>query len=427
MEETNKVNQDVRKEALERESEMVGSSLEANLKLGNLHLDGDMEVDSVCSQNAVEGVDAETERRLLEESEKEETGVSTLPKEEEKVVQKTHKSVKTKKEREESGYKSSRQYIRKMKAKDQSTLTSRDRALIKKHEAIIRKYESKHLVGTSEEAKEQRKPKPEVSDTTSSKPGDGNKQQAVAGTSKLFPKLGEEASNASCKPKPPPKRVRSEEQMNEKTKKLKHTSSFNAAQKELQVAVVDRLDPDGALSVEKWLKVEEEILKAMMATFEKGGVGTDCSFEGAGWQKGVKIVGCRNQQSLSFLKETIESIGEIWEGAKLEVISRESLPLRRQIRVWIPPPNIFVGEKALVMIGKQNPKIDTSGWKISYEGKSKNGSGWDLKITIDQQSEQILKEESGIMMFGLGKIYAKFDGQEERTEAASGTDKSAPL
>lgn len=67
----------------------------------------------------------------------------------------------------------------------------------------------------------------------------------------------------------------------------------------------------------------------MIATFENGGTNSDCNFEGDGWLNNFKSVGCKNQQSVNF-----SSLGEIWTGAKLAVVSKESLRLYSQCRCW---------------------------------------------------------------------------------------------
>ncbi|KAJ8685071.1 hypothetical protein QAD02_020864 [Eretmocerus hayati] len=132
------------------------------------------------------------------------------------------------------------------------------------------------------------------------------------------------------------KRVRSAEEGANAAKKAKPSTSFESP-RECQIAIIDRSDPDGRMTPERWLMVESRILVAI-AEGPENGSDDGVEFDGAGWQKGVKVVGCSNRKSHDFLVQVVGNCGELWPGVKLEVIPRSELPLRQLTSLWITPP-----------------------------------------------------------------------------------------
>ena len=80
---------------------------------------------------------------------------------------------------------------------------------------------------------------------------------------------------------------------------------------ELQVAIIDRNHPLGKIATDKWLLVEEKILLALVVKLERSEDKSFAAFDDAKWMKGVKIIGCGNENSLAFLKNCIRDIGEL--------------------------------------------------------------------------------------------------------------------
>ncbi|KAJ8678358.1 hypothetical protein QAD02_014145 [Eretmocerus hayati] len=156
------------------------------------------------------------------------------------------------------------------------------------------------------------------------------------------------------------KRVRSAEEEANAAKKAKPSTSFESPQ-ECQIAIIDRSDPDGRMTAERWLMVESRILVAITEGPEDGS-DDGVEFDGAGWQKGVKVVGCSNRKSHDFLVQVVGNCGELWPGAKFEVIPRSELPLRQLTSLWIPPPIPGEEDTILKIIERQNKGLKARGW-----------------------------------------------------------------
>lgn len=181
------------------------------------------------------------------------------------------------------------------------------------------------------------------------------------------------------------------------------------------------------MSTERWLRVEERVLLAI-ANLDGRDDEEVISYDGASWQRGVKVVGCSNRRSLDFLTGVVEGCGELWEGAKLEVIPRSSLPLRKIASVWIPPPVLEDGV-TLRIIKQMNRSLNTQDWKVISLVQSKNGNGKDIVFSIDEQSLQELKRRQGSVKFGLGTLKFRIPNEPKNQppgEVLGGAGQPAP-
>ena len=295
-----------------------------------------------------------------------------------------------------TAYRKSLAYLRKMRQKGVDTLSVREKTLIKKHERLVAKFE-KNRVAASQ-----------------GKPKEAN------GVTRPVAKAPVDNSPTACqRPNPSDKshkRTRSDGTPRQEAKKMKPSASFDTPI-DLQVAIIDSANPDGKITPEQWLLVEAGLMELMLKADSD-----ELLFNGAGWQKGVKVVGCENRKSLDFLTRAISCLGAPWPGAKLEVIPRTRLPVRPVVLVWIPPP-IPRKETILGLIGRQNPLLGTERWQLISLSACKNGTGSDALIAVDQPSLDRIKSCQGSIRFGLGtlKIRVPGDRPQSTRDAAAGS------
>ncbi|XP_071578123.1 uncharacterized protein [Temnothorax nylanderi] len=176
------------------------------------------------------------------------------------------------------------------------------------------------------------------------------------------------------------------------------------------------------MTAERWMEVESRILLAI-AELDSDGC-EEVNFDGAGWQKGVKVVGCSNRKSRDFLTQVIGSCGKLWQGAQLEVIQMSQLPLRKKISLWIPPPVPEGDDTVVKILGKQNKGLKTQSWRIISSAKSQNGKEKDFVLTIDGESMESLRKSKGSIKFGLGTLKARLpnDKSSETARTSGGSD-----
>ena len=92
-------------------------------------------------------------------------------------------------------------------------------------------------------------------------------------------------------------------------KKARPSTSFRSPE-EYQMAIIDRSGPDGRMSSERWLEVENRVLLVIANGAEDGGE-DEVSFDGVGWQKGVKVVGCSNKKCMDFLRQVVDGCDKL--------------------------------------------------------------------------------------------------------------------
>ncbi|XP_053968925.1 uncharacterized protein LOC128870338 [Anastrepha ludens] len=94
------------------------------------------------------------------------------------------------------------------------------------------------------------------------------------------------------------------------------------AKRHLIVALTDRSDQLGRMSQERWKVVEMKLLEAMFTKMDAEPDAPMPAFDGAGWFSGVKIIKCKDDPTLTWLKEAVKTLHGLWEGASLEIVDR---------------------------------------------------------------------------------------------------------
>lgn len=99
---------------------------------------------------------------------------------------------------------------------------------------------------------------------------------------------------------------------------------------------------------------KEELLRSLEQETEGSNSGNKPSFEGSGWLSGVKILKCNEDPSLTWVREAVRTLPNLWKDAKLEV----AYP-----------------DHALWLLQRQNPEVPTSDRNVLSVAKSVNEDG----------------------------------------------------
>lgn len=354
----------------------------------------------------------------------------------------------------EAGYRRSLRYLRQLDRRDPSTLSAREKRLKRKHEFHVRMYESKmnttvvevrppgegqgqskavttsgkteahghsdarktdHAVPRGSGPNTTVQPKlltdaPSTSRGTSvgtkagggrvfvSKPGGAESKGSLAPISLCSgAKVTDKAASRSIG-----KRQRSGETQVSEGKRLKPSASLSSAP-ELQVAIIDRTHPEGRMSADRWLLLEERILRALVDALARSEDDSFTAFDGAKWQKGVKIVGCGNEKALNFLKDCIQQFDNLWPGMKVDIVPMDQIPYQTTVKVWIPPP-VIEDEAILTLMKRQNKGLGSDDWRIIRGRARDKGDGKDLWIKVNSESLRLLRLSEGRVKFGLNHL-----------------------
>ncbi|XP_037828129.1 uncharacterized protein LOC119616054 [Lucilia sericata] len=138
-----------------------------------------------------------------------------------------------------------------------------------------------------------------------------------------------------------PKRQRSEEEspslstIQPTTKRPKKAQTVvvnrpfsEVAKNPLVRAIIDRSNSDGAISQDKWGIIRQRMLGVYWKILKEN-PGPAPQNDDAGWFQGhIKLLACSNERSALLLKLAIESLGEVWPGAMLDVVPVCEIPRR---------------------------------------------------------------------------------------------------
>ncbi|XP_073824745.1 uncharacterized protein [Musca autumnalis] len=178
----------------------------------------------------------------------------------------------------------------------------------------------------------------------------------------------------------------------------------------LQIAIIDRADPNGKISDSHWLLFETGLRAAIVSGPEDP---EDRQLGSAFLRKGVKVINCMNERSRDFLVQTVSGLGALWEGADLAAVSLSDIPSRKVLSAWIPPPTVSK-EILLRMLRLQNPNLVTTGWTVISLVPCSELGGLVARVAVDPPGELYLREREGKLNFGSGWVRFRLSPPREK-------------
>ncbi|KAJ8678162.1 hypothetical protein QAD02_013949 [Eretmocerus hayati] len=288
--------------------------------MGAIHIDKATEDDLSSFGSTGDAMDLETEMKLLNEADK--------PRKE--GMSNTSKEALDRKLMSRKRYRGAVRYLEKMSKKNDDELSEKERKYIDINKKVVARFEQQESSRPLETIKEEAAANEAA---TPSKIKRKRLQRSNATRPLLFPVQPAVQTPTTGRSA---KRVRSAEEEANAAKKAKVSTSFESPQ-ECQIAIIDRSDPDGRMTAERWLMVESRILVAIAEGPEDGS------------DDGVEF------------DEAVANCGELWPGAKLEVIPRSELPLRQLTSLWTPLPIPGEEDTILKIIERRNKGLEAPG------------------------------------------------------------------
>ncbi|KAI8128592.1 hypothetical protein CVS40_1760 [Lucilia cuprina] len=146
-------------------------------------------------------------------------------------------------------------------------------------------------------------------------------------------------------------------------------------------AIIDRSHPDGKITTDRWLLLQEKILRALDDELARSE--DDYCVR---WPQMVK--GCQNHWMRLL---------------QIEIVPLDQVPFRTTVRMWFPPP-ILEHKSILTLIKRQNKELVTDDWTIERGRTRDNGEGKDLWIKIGSESLRLLRSSQGVIKYGLNQL-----------------------
>lgn len=185
----------------------------------------------------------------------------------------------------------------------------------------------------------------------------------------------------------------------------------------VMLAVIDRGQEDGSITLEKW-RLVYNALNSVFLTVLRENPGPPPSCRDAGWHQGrAKLTACLDQRSVDLYRLAMAKVGEVWPGAKLAVVGREEIPSRPRARAWLPSEPSRP-EDILDIIRASNMDLPTGNWKVIKQEEAKEGSRL-TTLVVNKESLASLAKTKGVIGFGFGSITLKVfkkDGVEAEAE-----------
>ncbi|XP_037821028.1 uncharacterized protein LOC119610028 [Lucilia sericata] len=123
----------------------------------------------------------------------------------------------------------------------------------------------------------------------------------------------------------------------------------------------------------------------------------------AGWYQGhIKLLACTNERSANLLKLAVTSIGEVWPGAKLDVIPVSEIP-RRPRSITVIPAEPHEPEAILAYLQSGNPDLPTHNWKV-VKVSEPEGANRKAVVVLNKESLPLLREKQGKVYYGFDSI-----------------------
>lgn len=209
-----------------------------------------------------------------------------------------------------------------------------------------------------------------------------------------------------------PKRQRSGEDTLPGTKRSKYTpqrpqtrSYKDVAKDHLIWAIIDRNASDGTISSKNWKLVVVALSRAFLNVL-RGNPGPPPQCEDAGWYQGhIKLIACADERSALLYKDAVESLGEVWQGARIEAIPLADVPQRPRSIAKIPAEPSDPKE-ILEIIQISNPQLPTQDWKVVRVTESVEESR-KATVIINSDSLPSLRKTQGKIFYGFGTIFLR--------------------
>ena len=116
---------------------------------------------------------------------------------------------------------------------------------------------------------------------------------------------------------------------------------------------------------------------------------------------GFRVITCESQLGLDVLKTIITSIGEVWNGANIQLRYLADLPRPPKIKIAFPG-ELEISD-ILPVLEITNPDLNTKSWSVVNNVEHKNGKTVVI-FRADEESLEILSKKDNKISFSLRKI-----------------------
>lgn len=178
---------------------------------------------------------------------------------------------------------------------------------------------------------------------------------------------------------------------------------IKVVQNYLEIAVIDRNIDNGSISKENWKLVENALASNYIQILSEN-PGPIPAYRKVSWieLEGVKLIRCSDGRAVKLYKKGIDMVGNLWIGAKLEVIDNDDISIRYCAHASIPATPSDT-ETVMNIIKISNPNLSTENWEITKIGEAK-GNCRLITLEINKKSFAALEETKCVISYGFSQI-----------------------
>ncbi|XP_017860436.1 PREDICTED: uncharacterized protein LOC108612056 [Drosophila arizonae] len=196
---------------------------------------------------------------------------------------------------------------------------------------------------------------------------------------------------------------------------------------ELVVALVDRNQETGTITLDQWHLVEASLKEALTNLMSFSGI-KPARFNDAGWKAGTKLIYCLDDYSLKWLCATVEAVQPPWPNAKLAIVHRNcQFPL---VKPKVSLPFSMPTEIVVNLFKWKNANTVTSEWQAVSKQSEVDGQ---KKPLNNNETGNMISSKHGNMAWRLSTVYVNFKKEPEKqaeqpmNEAAGQTAVETPV
>lgn len=184
------------------------------------------------------------------------------------------------------------------------------------------------------------------------------------------------------------------------------SKSFSDVVKDNRVmAIINRGDEDGTIPRGQWAWIVAKLAGVCKQVLEEM-PGSPPSCSDAGWYQGrVKLVSFGDDRSVALYRAAISKVGEVFPGAKLDVVSIHDIPSRPRAHVWIPAIPA-TADGVLDVLRTCNPELPAANWKIGRLGEL-DGARRQAVILLNAETLTHLTRSKGMVQYGFDTVLLK--------------------
>lgn len=171
------------------------------------------------------------------------------------------------------------------------------------------------------------------------------------------------------------------------------------------VAIVDEGSSDRRIREDNWRLLESKLL-FRVSDMVRDGTGPTPFFGNIQTRNGHKILYCKTDETLNWLKATIAGLDGLWEGARLKVVSEDEVPRQPKIRIFVTGP-ILPKERLLGILRAQNSQTYPSAdWQI-LKMDQPTDSGRSVMLAVNHETLEKLESNGFRVSVGISSAIAR--------------------